>query len=146
MGSPSQVDDPLAPLRRDIRDLGHWLGEVLAERGGEGLLARVERIRSHTKAAREDREDGGAASLESAAALLADLSLGDTVSVARAFAHFLRLANIAEQHHRVRRRRVHRLARDRGFQRGSADSEFARWIEEGTSVERLEASLRSLHI
>ena len=33
------------------------------------------------------------------------LPLEMAVPVARAFAHFLTLANIAEQHHRVRRRR-----------------------------------------
>ena len=68
------------------------------------------------------------------------------ISVARAFAHFLRLANIAEQHHRVRRRREYQLERNQPFQRGSADHEFGRWIEAGTPMSRLEEALRSLRI
>ena len=51
--------------------------------------------------------------------------------VARAFAHFLNLANIAEQHHRIRRRRAYQ--RDPGSlpQRGSCEDAFARLIASG---------------
>ena len=35
------------------------------------------------------------------------MPLDAAVPVARAFAHFLNLANVAEQHHRVRRRRAY---------------------------------------
>lgn len=140
--------DKLAPLRNDIRDLGRWLGDVLAQRGGEVLLQRVEAIRAQTKAARQAADDPGApqASLEGVAHTLTEIPLDESVPIARAFAHFLRLANIAEQHHRVRRRRQYKLATDQPFQPGSADREFGGWVREGIPVERIQESLRDLHI
>ena len=46
--------------------------------------------------------------------------------VARAFAHFLNLANIAEQHHRVRRRRAYQRDPPAPPQPGSVDETLPR--------------------
>jgi len=90
-----------APLRRDVRLLGDLLGRVLVEQEGAQLLEDVEHVRALARAAR-----GGARHDELRAAVEA-LSLPRQASVLRAFALYFQLANVAEQHHRVRRRRAY---------------------------------------
>src|SRR6059058_1089824 len=93
-------------LRRDVRLLGALLGRVLVEQEGESLLEDVERMRALARSARagepheELREAVGALSPER------------QTSVLRAFALYFQLANVAEQHHRVRRWREHRREGD----------------------------------
>ena len=88
-----------AQLRANVRLLGEVLGEVIVEQEGEDLLALEERIRGLARAA---RETGDRSELERA---ISDLDLGRQAAVLRAFSLFFQLANIAEQHHRLRRRR-----------------------------------------
>jgi len=90
-------------LRDDVRLLGELLGEVLRHHEGPDMLALVEAVRALSKSAHA----GSDADFDTLADRLRDLPIGDAFRVARAFAHFLTLANIAEQHHRVRRRREH---------------------------------------
>lgn len=106
--------DPFDALRRDVTYLGHVLGDTLVEQGGAGLLAVEEEIRALAKARRSSRRGPATEALRSALALL---DLGTAESVARAFAHYFQLVNLAEQHHRVRRRRQH--AREETAQPGS---------------------------
>lgn len=117
------------------------LGETLREQEGDALFERVEQVRALAKAAR-------AGSLDQAQTLRSSLSgieLDQAIPLARAFAHFLTLANIAEQHHRVRRRRVHGVARE-APQRGSCAETFGRLIGQGIAPERLREAVDNLHI
>jgi phosphoenolpyruvate carboxylase len=91
-----------APLRRDIRLLGETLGRVLVEQGGEELLADEERIRELSRSARATGTAGARAKLADA---VAGLPLERQAEVLRAFSLYFQLANLAEQHHRLRRRR-----------------------------------------
>jgi phosphoenolpyruvate carboxylase len=103
-------DDPHKPLRDDVRLLGELLGETLRHQEGQALFDQVERVRALAKRARGRSVAtavGGADGFEELAAELRALPVDSAVPVARAFAHFLNLANIAEQHHRVRRRRAY---------------------------------------
>ena len=86
-------------LRRDVRLLGDVLGRVLVEQEGEELLAAEEQIRSLSRQARE----GG--SREELRDAVRGLAPEEQASVIRAFAIYFQLVNIAEQHHRLRRRR-----------------------------------------
>lgn len=95
------------PLRDDIRFLGRLLGDVLREQEGEAAFDLVETIRQ--TAVRFRREDDRAAAAE-LDRLLKRLSRDQTNSVVRAFSYFSHLANIAEDQHHNRRRRVHALA------------------------------------
>jgi phosphoenolpyruvate carboxylase len=66
--------------------------------------------------------------------------------VARAFTHFLHLANIAEQHHRIRRRRAYQRDPHARPQRGSCEEGFARLLDEGLTPERLYEAVCALRI
>ena len=89
-------------LRRDVRLLGDLLGRVLVEQEGESLLEDVERVRALARAARAGEPHGD---LREA---LAGMSLDRQTNVLRAFALYFQLANVAEQQHRIRRRREYR--------------------------------------
>ena len=86
-------------LRANVRLLGDLLGGVLVEQEGQGLLDDEERIRA---LARDARAGGSRAALGAA---VAALGLERQAAVQRSFALFFQLVNIAEQHHRIRRRR-----------------------------------------
>jgi phosphoenolpyruvate carboxylase len=104
-GPSARTADPHKPLRDDVRLLGTLLGETLIRQGGDALYARVERVRACAKRARRG-DDGDGEAFRALAADLAAMPLDAAVPVARAFSQFLHLANVAEQYHRVRRRRA----------------------------------------
>jgi phosphoenolpyruvate carboxylase len=92
---------PDAPLRRDVRLLGEILGLVLVEQEGYEVFEAEERIRRLSRDARE----GGPR--EELTAAVRALDLETQSNVLRAFGAYFQLANLAEQHHRVRRRRAY---------------------------------------
>jgi phosphoenolpyruvate carboxylase len=94
-------DDPHRPLRDDVRHLGALLGDTLKEQVGQSLFDNVEAVRHMSRDARADSTP----EYQPISDFLSTLTLDEASDVARAFAQFLNLANIAEQHHRVRRRR-----------------------------------------
>jgi phosphoenolpyruvate carboxylase len=89
----------MEPVRRDVRLLGDLLGRMLVEQEDESLLADVEHVRALARAARQ-----GARGEELRAAVDA-MPLERQASVLRAFALYFQLANVAEQHNRIRRLR-----------------------------------------
>ncbi len=91
--------DRLKPLRRDVHLLGEILGQMLNRLGTEGLLGEVEAIRELAKRVRR-----GAQSIRSLEMESRDLPAQKGYEIAKAFTEFLRLANVAEQQHRIRRR------------------------------------------
>jgi phosphoenolpyruvate carboxylase len=136
------AEDPHKPLRDDVRLLGELLGDELRAREGVTLLERVEEVRALAKRAHA----GDAAAFEELAKRLSGLPIDATVPVARAFAQFLTLANIAEQHHRVRRRRDYARDPSRRPQPGSCADAFARWRVRGLSGEALAEAIKALRI
>ena len=132
--------DPHKPLRDDVSMLGELLGDTLRARGTPELYATVERIR---RIAKEARQQGHA--LPPLEQPLKALPLDLAVPVARAFSHFLTLANIAEQHHRVRRRRDYRRESQRP-QEGSFADVFARLLAAGVSKDTLHDTVSRLRI
>jgi phosphoenolpyruvate carboxylase len=93
-------------LRADVRMLGEVLGEVLVEYAGPGLLDDVTHLRRLVIAAHDAREDGdgpvGDDAADEAERLVASWPLSRAEEVARAFAVFFHLVNVAEEYHRVR--------------------------------------------
>lgn len=140
---PSPVPhDPHQPLRDDVRLLGALLGETLRAVEGEELYLAVENVRALAKSARH----GGDADLAALERQLAELPVATALTVARAFAHFLTLANIAEQHHRVRRRRDYQRHPDARPQRGSFARSVARLIEAGVAPAELRDAIGRLRV
>ena len=92
------------PLRDDIRLLGRLLGDAIRDQEGEAVFALVEQTR---QAAVRFARDGRGEDRAQLHALLDALPPPVMLSVVRAFAYFLQLANIAEDTHRARRRRHH---------------------------------------
>jgi phosphoenolpyruvate carboxylase len=95
--------DATSPLRRDVRLLGDVLGRVLAEQVGADLVDDVEKVR---RLARDVR--AGEAPGTDLASAVAALPAEREALVLRAFALYFQLANLAEQHHRLRRWRAYR--------------------------------------
>jgi phosphoenolpyruvate carboxylase len=95
-------------LRADVRLLGDVLGDVLVEFGGQNLLDDITRLRQLVIAAHDPDGAGAAGDLVGDAAadeaerLVASWPLERAEEVARAFAVFFHLVNVAEEHHRVR--------------------------------------------
>ena len=136
------MQDPHEPLRDDVRLLGELLGETLRQREGVALFDTVERVRATAKRAREGDDDA----FRHLADDLAGLPVESALPVARAFAHFLNLANIAEQHHRIRRRRAYQRDPASRPQRGSCDDAFGRLIAAGVKPEHLRDAVSALRI
>ena len=105
-------------MRRDVRLLGDILGEVIRDSGGPGAAGR-----RGAAAARGDRRapDGGDGAADRGragdeiVALVASWSLEQAEQVARAFAVYFHLANLAEEHQRIRNLRE----RDTGQRAGA---------------------------
>ena len=94
-------------LREDIRLLGRILGDTLREQEGDDVFTLVETVRqTGVRFAQEGKAEDRALFSE----LLNDLPRDTLSAVVRAFAYFLQLANIAEDTHHLRRRRVHDMA------------------------------------
>lgn len=125
-----------------MRLLGELLGVVLRTHESETLYQQVERVRALAKRARA----GSDADFETLARELSQLPVESALPLARAFAHFLNLANIAEQHHRIRRRREYRRDPAAQPQRGSCEDGFARLIAAGVTPERLHEAVCALRV
>ena len=136
------TQDPHKPLRDDVRQLGELLGHTLRTLEGQGLYETVERVRALAKSARGGaHEDFGTLAGE-----LSRLPVERALPVARAFAHFLHLANVAEQHHRIRRRRVYLRDTSAWPQRGSTGETFPRLLAGGIAPDDLREAVASLRI
>ncbi|MEN8162850.1 MAG: phosphoenolpyruvate carboxylase [Acidobacteriota bacterium] len=136
------TEDTLSPLRKDVRLLGTILGDVLKHQEGHEVYELVERVRMLSKAARSGDQKAD----DELNAVFRKLSTEDAHRVARAFAHFLALANIAEQYHRIRRRRSYRKDIDRPSQKASLDETFSRLIDTGVSPQELHRTVTDLDI
>lgn len=125
-------------LRENVRRLGEILGECIKQYPGQGYYDLIEKIRQAAKADRRQESGSG----QHLADLLANLSDEQLLPVTRAFNQFLNLANLAEQHHNVRRHRGHRA--DLAVE-PLADT-FRRLQAEGVPPERLRQSVADLRM
>ena len=129
------------PLVEDIRLLGRILGEVIREQEGKEAYELIERVRQLSVGYRLKRDASAGRTLDR---LLKNLSIDQTVSVIRAFSYFSHLANIAEDHHHVRRRRAHE--REGHRQEGSLARCFERLQRAEHRAGDIAATLRHAYI
>ncbi|MCW5831506.1 MAG: phosphoenolpyruvate carboxylase [Labilithrix sp.] len=125
---------PFDALRRDVSYLGRILGDTLVEQEGDALLDLEETIRALAKARRAHEAAHDVARAHATTQKLVDVVRGLDTSVAervaRAFTHYFQLVNLAEQHHRTRRRRDY--AREGKPQPGSLEVVFAAMSKEAS--------------
>jgi phosphoenolpyruvate carboxylase len=131
------------PLRADVRMLGNMLGDVLRAEGGDEVFAVEERIRDLCKRLRIRYDERTDAELVN---LVAGLDLRSSVQVIRAFSLFFQLVNIAEQFHRVRRRRAHERQPGEPPQRGSLSDLLQRLRQLGVTPVQLQAALNHMSV
>lgn len=129
------------PLREDVRVLGNLLGEVLLEQHGPELLEQVELVRKAAILRREGKQDG-ARVLEHT---LKTLSTDQVQLIVKAFSAYLRLANLAEKVHRVRRRRFYLKNRETR-QRGGFEDAICSLKNVCVSADTLQGALDGLQI
>ena len=143
MGGNSQMSqDPWGPLREDVRWIGAILGETFSRQEGDALLERVEWIRGLSKEARGGDDPAYSSFLEG----LQAMPTREALPVARSFAQFLSLANIAEQHHRIRRRKSYLRGEMGRPQRDSFEAVFRQILDAGITRSALHKTVNSLAI
>jgi len=109
------------PLRNDIRRLGDLLGETVKRLGGKKLFDIEEQVRALCKQLRASHSPATERQLKK---LLHGLSPDETIGLIRAFSVYFQLVNIAEQHHRIRRKSFYELHTPNEPQRGSLADTF----------------------
>jgi phosphoenolpyruvate carboxylase len=144
------------PLRRDVRSLGTVLGQVLVEQGGRELFDAVEQLRQLLIEHREKvrRASPGNAALGAAAAdlmtraqdLVAKMDVSRAHQVAKAFAIYFELTNLAETNHRKRRRRAGNLDRQHVPPPGSFRGTLQRLKAAGVSAKQALVALHQVTV
>ncbi|QJD85044.1 phosphoenolpyruvate carboxylase [Cohnella herbarum] len=130
-------------LRRDVRFLGNILGEVLVHQGGRELLEHVEKIREMSKALRAEYlpelYDGFINTVKT-------LEPEIRHQVIRAFAIYFQLVNIAEQNHRIRRKRDYERSTGEAVQPGSIESVIQDLKEKKLEVDEVRNMLTDISL
>jgi len=139
-----QIDFPPQhePLREDVGLLGSLVGDLLREQCGERLFVRVETARA---AAIDRRAGPGAGDGDELEALCRFDDCDEATNFVRGFTAWFRMVNLAEQVHRIRRRRQYQ-AEGAGNQPDSLADVFIALREAGNGWEDIESLLEDLLI
>ncbi len=137
-----QIDFPPQhePLREDVGLLGSLVGDLLREQCGERLFDRVETARAAAIDRRAEQGDG-----EKLEALCRFDDCDEATNFVRGFTTWFRMVNLAEQVHRIRRRRQYQ-AEGAGNQPDSLADVFVGLREAGVGWEDIESLLADLLI
>ncbi|ONG41095.1 phosphoenolpyruvate carboxylase [Alkanindiges hydrocarboniclasticus] len=125
-----------------MRLLGNLLGDTLKQQVGQALFEKVEQIRHLAKQTRDGNEQAKI-QLDQ---VLSNLSEQELLPVARAFTQFLNFANIAEQYHRVRRRRDWQSREDAPAQAGSLQELIPRLLAANCTPDQLWQAALDLNV
>ncbi|WP_018923556.1 phosphoenolpyruvate carboxylase [Salsuginibacillus kocurii] len=138
-----KVDEGSSLLRKDVRKLGNMLGEILVHQGGTELLNKVESIRKMTIDLRKNHDEETYQAIKEE---IDSLEPPMRQQVIRAFAIYFHLVNIAEQNHRIRRRREYQLEDDEGVQPFSLESSVIALKENNVSEDVIQRVLADLSL
>jgi len=129
-----------APLKNDVRRLGTLVGTMLAEQLGDDFYREVERLRTEAIRRREAAHPIGL--LFDA---VKDKPAAEAERLARAFATYFQVVNVAERVHRIRRRRDYQIQAG-GDQPGGLHEALTRALSLGFSADDVLARLGTLDI
>ncbi len=135
---------PSSPLQDNIRLLGDILGETILACEGRAFLEKIETLRSLAKKSRMDRkaQDQTQAAM---ASLLMRMDSSGQYKIAKAFTAFMQFVNVAEQTHRIRRRRQYRAA-GHAPQKSSPDDILTRLLKSGVRPGKIKQALAGMNI
>jgi phosphoenolpyruvate carboxylase len=133
----------LTPLSNDVHFLGELLGRVLIHQEGQALFDTVERIR---KQAIQLRRSPAPAAYARFVRLLEDMDHNTAIKVIRAFSVYFQLVNIAEENHRLRRKRYYESLPGFHPQRGSVEDVIHRLRKARVSYDTVAAAAKELSI
>ncbi len=138
-----KVNESSLPLRKDVKQLGYILGEILVHHGGQELLEKVETIR---KIAKELRQNYNESTYNELKAEMEKLERPMRRQVIRAFSKYFHLVNVAEQNHRIRRRRDYQLLDEKGIQPDSIQSAIQTFKSKNLSESEIQKVLNTLSL
>jgi phosphoenolpyruvate carboxylase len=118
MRSHPRQQEKLSDLRADVRWLGGLLGQALIQQEGKPFFLTEERIRRRAIAYRRSGRSRDFAALR---ALVERLPVPVAEKIIRAFSVYFQLVNIAEENHRLRRKRYYESLPGFHPQRGSIE-------------------------
>jgi len=128
-----------AALQADVKLLADLLNDILRAQEGPALPALLEEVVACATRARS----GSADDAEALRGLLGSLETAQALPLSRAFSHFLALANIAEQHHRVR---LHRAKQSDPNALSASVREFRSFVDRGVPLEQLQKAVSELRV
>src|SRR5262245_17687060 len=96
LGQPAEIKEK--PLRRDISSLGRLLGNVIREQEGRSLFETVEALRTLSIAGR-----AGQSVIDARLEIVRRITVTEAARLAKVFAMYFELTNLAETNHRKRR-------------------------------------------
>ncbi len=129
------------PLRDDVRVLGALVGDVIREQGGEALFERVETARLAAIQRREQAPEGQATLVK----IVSSLRGEEAEELVRAFSTYFTVVNLAEQVHRIRRRRDY-LREGTGPQPASLEHTIRQLANQGMTFEETLTLLTGLRV
>ena len=127
------------PLKEDIYLLGLLLGEAIAEIEGKEFFNLVEKIRRLCKKRRDYSQTKK--EFSKLAEIIDTLDKNDLNKLVKSFSTFLNYATVAEQHHRIRRRRSYFSAIRRKPQKFSLRDTFNDLIKDGVPKSKIYSTL-----
>ena len=130
------------PLKRDIKELGIILGNVLKEQAGENIYETVEKLRALTKQLRNEFNEKTRLDIIS---VINSLSIDKAYKVVKAFSIYFILINAADEVHRIRIQRNNEL-KEQPYQNGSLANALVCLKEMKIKSELIEDSLKRIEI
>ncbi|KAJ8906194.1 hypothetical protein NDN08_002689 [Rhodosorus marinus] len=138
--SPHRVDSVefLSPLEKDVSLLRNTFFQVLDQTCEKEMLSKIDQINSASKIYDLSKEDQA---FDKMAALVSKLSDEELLTVAGAFSMTCNLANIAENVHRIRRRRAYERGESSLGYLHSCGETFGTLTQAGKSGEEIHEAL-----
>src|SRR6185436_9739670 len=142
LGDPAELKEK--PLRRDVSSLGRILGNVIKEQEGQHLFETVEALRTLSIAGRTNSSMPSA--IDARMDIVRRITLTEAARLAKAFAMYFELTNLAETNHRKRRRRVTELSSYIAPQPGTFKGTLLRIRQAGISLDTTLQALSQVRV